>query len=340
MAPSRSDVLRLLSALPGSYAGPDRPETGPFAVVGVGEGTLAAHLLSPLIGVNFTRAGTQFVLSSSDVQDAARTYAELAEVAGATARRASTGGQPEDVDVLIPAGAFATYHYAQYVAHASGHAEEARAAETLIADLAARCAPEVEENNPARDLAWSLWGRSPLLLAAPEADALPHAWQSLLARTGKTLAVPVAGDALPFVTGAFEAQHEKGDGRVAVILGEADAALHVAREVLESRIDEVVQVPYPAGSEGGYAGQLALWYFGAWVAAYLAERYDQSPSDPPMLARAQAVLAGEAGEDTLGTSEPAPRRRRTDDLIDDETGREDDRWDDEDDTDDLDDDLN
>ncbi|WP_043801080.1 SIS domain-containing protein [Deinococcus gobiensis] len=333
MAPSRSDMLRLLSALPGSYAGPDRPETGPFAVVGVGEGTLAAHLLTSLIGTNFARTGTQFVLSSADAQDAARTYAEIAEVAGATVRRVSTGGQPDDVDVLIPAGAFATYHYAQFVAHASGHGDEARAAEALLADLAARCAPEIEEGNPARDLAWSLWGRAPLLLAAPDADALPHAWQSLLARTGKTLAVPVPGDALPFVTGAFEAQHEKGDGRIALILGEADAALHVAREVLESRIDEVVQVPYPAGSEGGYAGQLALWYFGAWVAAYLAERYDQSPADPPMLARAQAVLAGEAGEDTLGTESPAPRRRAAD---------EDDRWDDDDEAEteaDLDDDF-
>ena len=123
MAPSRSDMLRLLSALPGSYAGPDRPETGPFAVVGVGEGTLAAHLLTSLIGTNFARTGTQFVLSSADAQDAARTYAELAEVAGATVRRVSTGGQPDDVDVLIPAGAFATYHYAQFVAHASGRSE-------------------------------------------------------------------------------------------------------------------------------------------------------------------------------------------------------------------------
>ncbi|MFC5850156.1 SIS domain-containing protein [Deinococcus petrolearius] len=340
MAPSRSDVLRLLSALPGSYGGPTRPETGPFAVVGVGEGTLAAHLLTSLIGTNFARTGTQFVLSSADAQDAARTYAEIAEVAGAAVRRVSTGGQPEDVDVLIPAGALATYHYAQFVAYASAHAEEAQAAETLLAALAARCAPEVEEGNPARDLAWSLWGRVPLLLAAPDADALPHAWQSLLARTGKTLAVPVTGDALAVVTGAFEAQHEKGDGRIALILGEADAALHVAREVLESRIDEVVHLPYPAGSEGGYAGQLALWYFGAWVAAYLAERYDQSPADPAILARAQAVLAGEAGEDTLGAGRPAPGRRRAEDRDDEEVGGGDSRWDDEDDTDDdLDDDL-
>ncbi|WP_135228535.1 SIS domain-containing protein [Deinococcus fonticola] len=294
---STADFLTLLERLPGSYSGPTRPEPGPHAVVGTGEGTLAAALLRTLIGSNFTREGTQFVLSSPDAADPARTYAELAEVAGANARRISTGGQAGDVDVLVPGGALATYHYAQAVAHASGHADEAQAADRAMTTLAGQCAPHVQDNNPARDLAWSLWGRAPLLIAAPDADALPHAWQHLLARTGKTLSVPLPGDPLAIVTGAFEAQHEHGDGRVALILGDTDPALHIAREILESRIDEIIHVPYPEGTEAGYAGQLAHWYFAAWVAAYLAERYHQTPGDPPMLARAQAVLAGDDADD-------------------------------------------
>jgi len=137
---------------------------------------------------------------------------------------------------------------------------------------------------------------------------LPQAWQTLLARIGKTLSIPVMGDPLPFVTGAFEAQHEKGDGKIALILGDADPALMVAREILDSRIDEVVHVPYFQGVEGGYAAQLGLWYFGAWVAAYLAERYEQSPSDLAILRRAQAVLSGEAAEDTLNAPREDVRR--------------------------------
>ena len=71
------DFLTLLARLPGSYAGPTRAESGPYAVVGTGEGTLAAQLAQTLPGVagNFTRTGTQFVLFSPDAQDAARTYA-------------------------------------------------------------------------------------------------------------------------------------------------------------------------------------------------------------------------------------------------------------------------
>lgn len=310
------NLLPLLERLPGSYAGPAHPEPGPHGLIGVGEGTLAAHLAEVLIPGTLTRSGTQFVVSSADAADAARDYADLAEVAGAAVRRVSTGGAVDDVDVLVPGGVLTTYHAAQYLAHASGHADQAAEAEALLLELRDRCSVEVEEGNPARDLAWTLWGRLPLLLAAPDADALPHAWQTLLARVGKTLSVPVLGDPLALVTGAFEAQHEKGDAKVALLLGDPDPALLIAREVLESRIDEVVHVPYPAGVNparpGGYAAQLALWYFGAWVAAYLAERYGMDAGDLPVLARTQAVLAGEADPDTLtlrGTDDSGDGRR-------------------------------
>ncbi|WP_264775228.1 SIS domain-containing protein [Deinococcus aetherius] len=313
------DLLSLLERLPGSYAGPAQPEPGPHAVIGVGEGTLAAHLAGALVSGTLARdGGTQFVIGSADAADPARDYADLAEVTGAKVRRVSTGGSPDDVDVLVPGGLGTTYHAAQYVAYASGHADQAQGAERLLAELRDRCAPQVTEGNPARDLAWTLWGRTPLLLAAPDADALPHAWQTLLARVGKTLGIPVLGDPLPLVTGAFEAQHERGDAKVALILGDPDPALSIAREVLESRVDEVVAVPYPPGTDpghpGGYAAQLALWYFGAWVAAYLAERYGAQGEDTPVLARAQAVLSGEGDPNALGVGAPRDEGdlRRTD----------------------------
>ncbi len=311
-------LLRLLSALPGSYDGPQTPEAAPYGLVGVGEGTLAAHLLQALALPSLTRAGTQFVLGSPDVAAAATDYADLSEVAGATARRISTGGRPGEIDVLVPGGPLSTYHFAQAVAYASGHADEAAQADAALGALAVRCAPNVEENNPARDLAWSLWGRTPLLLAASDADALPHAWQQLLARTGKTLAVPLLGDLLPLVSGAFDARHEQGDAKVALILGDTDPSLLLAREVLDSRIDEIIHVPAPDGAQG-YPAALALWYFGAWVAAYLAERYGAEPADPAVLARAQATLSGEGGSEDGGDLRlTAPRddlrRTRVDDT--------------------------
>lgn len=309
-------LFGLLERLPASYAGPTRPEAAPYGVVGVGEGTVAAALVRTLVANNFTKSGTQLVLSSPDSADVARTYAELAEVAGAGVRRISTGGAAGEVDVLVPSGALATYHFVQAAAYALGRGEEAQAADQALADLASRCAPHITEGNPARDLAWKLWNRVPLLLAAADAEALLAAWQAALARVAKAFAVPLLGDPLPLVTGAFEAQHERGDGRIALLLGDADPTLLIAKEVLESRIDEVVHVPYPDGVESGYAGQLALWYFGMWVAAYLAENSEQSPADNAVLTRAQAVLAGEEA----GESRFQPSQR---------PGRED--WDNEDD---------
>ncbi len=293
MTDSGSHFLILLEQLPSAYTGSKKAEAGPYGLVGVGEGTLAAALAQTLVANSLTRTGTQFVLSSPDVRGPATDYADLAEVAGATVKRVSTGGTPEEIDVLVHGGPLATYHFAQYVAYSSGHAKEAERADTLIAELAAKCAPHIELNNPARDLAWSLWGRLPLLISTPEADALPQAWQQLLARTAKTLSVPLVGDILPLVTGAFEAQHEKGDTKVALILGDTDEQLMIAREVLDSRIDEVIHVPYPDGETDSYAGQLALWYFGVWVAAYLAQRYSIEAADNKVLARAQTLLSGE-----------------------------------------------
>ncbi|ACO45569.2 SIS domain-containing protein [Deinococcus deserti] len=335
-----SPLMSLLLALPGSYAGPTRPEEAPHAVVGVGEGTLAAHLAQGFAPQVLARSGTQLVLSSPDAQAAATDYGDLAEVAGASTRRVSTGGAPGEIDVLVPGGPLATYHFAQFVAYATGHSDQAQAADRLMTDLAARCAPHVEEDNPARDLAWSLWGRMPLLLAAPDADALPHAWQALLARMGKTLAVPVVGDPLPVVSSAFEAQHEKGDAKVAVLLGDPDPALHLTREILESRIDEVIHVPYPGGEASGYAAQLTLWYFGAWVAAYLAERYSTDAADPAVLGLAQAVLSGEDA-DRLNFNAGRDDLRRTDVIggwrDDDEEGDVEEDYDPGDDEDDSDD---
>lgn len=123
--------------------------------------------------------------------------------------------------------------------------------------------------------------------------------------------MPLSGDPLPVVTGAFEAQHEHGDGRIALLLGDLDPALELSREVLETRIDEVVHLPVPGDTESAYAGQLALWYFGAWVAAYLAERYGLQAGDLSVLARAQAVLAGEETEEHLRAEREAPAPRRT-----------------------------
>ena len=291
-----------LLKLPGSYQGPTRVLEAPYGVIGVGGGALAAALMDTLSGRRLTRTGTQIVLESPDAALAARDYAGLSEVSGAAVVRAGIqqpGASLRDLDFLSPAGVTATYHLAQFAAYATGHAEQAQEAERLLGRLAAQCGPSIEDDNPARVLAWTLWSRTPLLLAAPEDSALLQVWQQLLARVGKVLSIPVDLEPLYVLTGMFEAHHETGDAKVALILGDETPELTVAREILETRIDEVVAVPFPEDSDG-YAGSLALWYFGAWVSAYLAERHGVTPEDSPAMRGVLGALsegegAGESG---------------------------------------------
>lgn len=270
------DFLDTLRQLPDSSAR-GTPAEGPYGVIGLGEGALAAELLAEFVERQLTSSGTQFVLASADWDAAADDYANIAEASGARVVRLGHGDL-EKLGGLVERGVFATYHYAQRVAHATGHAQEADEADRLMGVLRDRCAPEVQEGNPARELAWSLWTRTPLLVSASGESFPVRAWQLLLARVAKSLSVPVEHDALYILASAFEARHETGDDRVALILGDEDQEMGLAREVLETRVDEVVHVPFPEGAEG-YAGNLALWYFGLWVAYYLAERYGQQPDD-------------------------------------------------------------
>ena len=294
-------LLQLLSSLPGSYQGPTRPLEGPFGLLGLGETSLAARLCQDFAPVTLARQGTQLVLSSPETQAAADDFAALSEVSGVQVRRVGAGeGSRFDLNTLsylAPGGVLSTYHLAQYLAHVTGHGAQAQQAEALLLALRDQCAPqrEAEDGNPARELAWTLWGRAPLLLAPTGEGVLIEAWQMLLARIGKVLSVPVEHEPLYLVTGAFEAHHERGDGRLALILGDEDAEMTLCREVLETRIDEVRLVPYPAAGgleseAGGYAGTLGLWYFGAWVAAYLAEREGTTPDDSPALRQVLSTL--------------------------------------------------
>ncbi|GGQ95016.1 phosphosugar isomerase [Deinococcus ruber] len=300
-------LFRFLTDLPGSYQGPTRALEGPFGLLGLGEASLAARLCEDFAPVTLAREGTQLLLNSPETQAAADDFAALSEVSGVQVQRAGAGeGSRFDLNklaFLAPGGVLSTYHLAQFVAHATGHSAEAQQAEEVLRAVRERCVPEIEDGNPARELAWSLWGRAPLLLAPTGEGVLIEAFQMLLARVGKVLSVPVEHEPLYLLTGAFEAHHERGDGRLALILGEEDAEMAMCRAVLETRIDEVLLVPYPLGhtdaEAGGYAGALGLWYFGAWVAAYLSEREGASCEDSPALKQVLGELVSAVPSDEL-----------------------------------------
>jgi type IV secretory pathway TrbD component len=310
---------RNLEALPGSYHGPTNPLPAPYAVTGFGEGAWPADFARGLLTQSgpqrpvSQQGGTQFVLLGGLDLGEADTASLFVTSGGALPYRIGHRvwhsiklGQPlherlddqgideagfddqGELEHTIAASPLSAYHYLQALAYATDNGERAEAAEMLLADLRDRCATSVaSEDNPAKGLAWSLWTRTPLLLASREHAAQVWTWQRHLARIAKSLSIALEHDALTVLAGGFEARHESGDRLVALLLGGKDRTLTLAHEILQSRVDDVIVVK--AESQDTYAAGLGLWYLGAWVAYYLAMMYKTDPKDSSVLEKLQAL---------------------------------------------------
>jgi Phosphoglucose isomerase N-terminal domain/Bacterial phospho-glucose isomerase C-terminal SIS domain len=280
-------LARDLEALPGSYAGPQRALPGPFGMVGFGEGALPAEFARIWIDQMVVSDGTQFVLAGGLDFGEAEVAAILAEASGSTPYRigqvaltAQDQDSDEDfgVDQIVPASPLSTYTYLQAIAYATNRASSAEAADNLLRDLCEQYKTDVHTNdNPAKRLAWSLWTRTPLLLAPPEFSQQVWAWHLSIARIGKSVSIPLERNPLTVLSSGFEARHEAGDSLVGLMLGGVDESMAMAKEMLESRVDEVITVEAQPGEP--YASGLGLWYLGAWVGFYLAILYGIDPKD-------------------------------------------------------------
>jgi Phosphoglucose isomerase N-terminal domain/Bacterial phospho-glucose isomerase C-terminal SIS domain len=188
------------------------------------------------------------------------------------------------VDYTVPASPFSAYHYLQALCYATGRASSAQAADQLLLELRDQYRTDIPtDENPAKRLAWSLWTRTPLLMATQDHAPQIWAWHNHISRLGKSMSIPLERNPLTVIASGFEARHESGDALVALTLGGDDEALRLVREVLETRIDEVIAVPAPAAEP--YAAGLGLWYLGAWVGFYLAMLYGTDPKDSSALER-------------------------------------------------------
>jgi Phosphoglucose isomerase N-terminal domain/Bacterial phospho-glucose isomerase C-terminal SIS domain len=294
-------IARALEALPGSYTGPVRALPGPYGIIGFGEGAWPAEFARAWIDQSVISDGTQFVLAGGLDFGEAEVAAIISEASGSKPFRIGqvapvAPGQDQDfdegddfgIDQVVPASALSTYTYLQALAYATNRAASAEAADTLLRDLCGRCKTDVPTNeNPAKRLAWSLWTRTPLLLGTPEHAQQVWAWHVNLARLGKSMSVPLERNPLTVLSSGFEARHEAGDSLVALLIGGQDESLGIAREMLESRVDEVIAVEPEPGEP--YASGLGLWYLGAWVGFYLAILYGIDPKDSTALERVRQV---------------------------------------------------
>ncbi|HKI58618.1 MAG TPA: SIS domain-containing protein [Trueperaceae bacterium] len=275
--------LAQLAALPGSYDGPDGRQPEPYGVMGFGEasvlpGVLAAWIDAPLVG-----EGTQFLLTSGFDFGEVAALRVTAELSGASP--IVLGDAAFEPSFRVPGGVLSPYTHLSYLANATGHGNALLAAEAAMKALAARCAPEVPtEQNPAKTVAWTLWNRVPLLLSSRGRARFQPLVQQVLARVGKTLAIPTGEHPTGIVTGAFEARHQLGDDVVGLVLGPEDRELALVREVLGTRIAQIENLSERAGEalaavDDPVAEVMTLWYLSLWVAAYLALLHRLDPAE-------------------------------------------------------------
>jgi hypothetical protein len=284
-------IAHALEALPGSYTGPVRALPAPYGIVGFGEGAWPAEFARVWIDQSVVSDGTQFVLAGGLDFGEAEVAAIISEASGSKPYRigqVSLNAQDQDseedfgVDQIVPASPLSTYTYLQSIAYATNHATSAEAADHLLHELCQQYRTDVHTNdNPAKRLAWSLWTRTPLLLATPEHAQQVWAWHLSIARIGKSMSIPLERNPLTVLSSGFDARHEAGDSLVALVLGGLDESMGLAKEMLESRVDEVIAVEAQPGEP--YASGLGLWYLGAWVGFYLAILYGIDPKDSSAL---------------------------------------------------------
>lgn len=294
-----SGFLSRLAALPGSYDGPDGLQPGPYGVLGFGEGAVLAGLVAPWADAPMVGHGTQFLLASGFDFGEAAALRLTAELAGA--RPIVLGDAAFEPSYRVRAGTLSPYIHLSYLARATGHGEAIEAAEARMRELLPRLGPDVpSERNPAKTVAWTLWNRVPLLISSRTRAPLQALIQGVLARVGKTLAIPTGTHPAGVVTGAFEGRHQLGDDMVGLVLGPEDPEVALVREVLGTRVAQVESLAAHAGDplaglEDPVGEALVVWYLSVWVAGYLALLHNFDPSESAVYRRVRDTAEETAG---------------------------------------------
>ncbi len=290
-AADESGFLARLWALPGSYDGPDGRRTEPYGLTGFGETAPLSRALQSWVDAPLVVSGTQFMLASGFDYGELGTLKLNAEMTQAEV--VVLGYAAYKPDLHVEQGVLSPYTYASYLAHATGHGDALGEAEKVMLSLRDKLGPRVHTNeNPAKALAWTLWNRVPLIVAARADSGLPGLLQYVFARVGKLLALTAGEHPLGMLAGAFEGRHMLGDDVVALIAGPQDEETRLASEILDTRVAQVERLSLPFGGVGGGtddgigeavadpgARALVLWYISLHVAAYVAMLHGLSPED-------------------------------------------------------------
>ncbi len=277
----KRQLHRDLANLVGSFPKPSEAYSAPYGVVGYGEAWWPAELAHLWIPRLMTEGGTQFVLQGGLDLGAAAGAVAAAEASGARVVRVGFGG---GVDVPVEPHPLSPYRYLRFLQEATGEAEAGTRVDRALEALAGGLAPEVPtEDNPAKFFAWNLVERMPVWVVSERYVGLAAALQQTFARIAGSLSIAPPPGSLEFFITALEARHEQGDPLAAVVVGD-DERTRLAVEILETRVDTVLELPEPP-AEGLVPEMMAAWYFVAWASYYLAVLYGRDPSDAEVLVR-------------------------------------------------------
>lgn len=292
--------LGRLATLPGSYAGPDGQQPGPYGLTAYGEAAVLGDLLRPWLDGPLVASGTQFLLAGGFAFGELGALQMQAEAAGA--KVLVLGPADPQPSWGVDSGPLAPYHYVGYLAHAVGRGRAFGEIQESLAAIARTFGPETPtEGNAAKALAWAVWDRAPLLVTSrAHAEAQPLL-QQLYARVGRGLLLPTGPHPGGVLSGALEGRRALGDDLLALLVGEDDPEMELARELLATRVPQI------EGLDWGVLGveppddpvlaRLVLWYALAWVSAYTAILHQQAPGESELYRRVADAAEGGSGEE-------------------------------------------
>jgi glucose/mannose-6-phosphate isomerase len=171
------------------------------------------------------------------------------------------------------------------------------AAAAAAGAVARRCGPDVPtEGNPAKQLAWTLVDRLPIIEGSGFLAAVARRWKTQLNENGKSVAV---AEELPEATHnavVGYGQPESLNERLFYVFlaGPLDHPRNALRAALSAETLGAVGIPHqvvPVAGEGRLAQAFAAIVLGDYVSAYLALLYGEDPSPVEAISRIKERLS-------------------------------------------------
>ncbi len=230
--------------------------------------------------------------------------ASEAEGAGVPVARYQAGGQPR---AAVGFGVGILHEMLGRIGLVEG-ADEIGPAVSALEELHRRCGPAVPTgDNPAKQLAWAMFGRIPVVYGHGPMAAVARRWKTQLNENAKAWAAfePMPEANHNAIEGSLNPR-ELSDGLYVVQLRDAEEPREIAERyrVVEELLGERATNRSAVRAEGPSPLARVLWSvsYGDLVSVYLAILYQTDPTPVTLLAMLKERLARATGSDPTGAT--------------------------------------